>query len=155
MFPLLDTWSPTYEGVTLASLRVIALCILVMGVSTLLRITPRDELVCGLYYFTYPLSWFGVPRERLIARIILTLEFAANPPVRVNKNKNKTEKLTVSHYLDSMIERFSVNMEKAIDVDASHQELIVELLPPPTKLEWFYFLSLILFFIAALLFLPF
>jgi len=144
VFPVLDEWSPTYEGFILALLRISALCILVLGVSTLLKLTPKDELVCGLYYFSYPFSVFGLNREKLIARIMLTLDIASSAAPREN-NKIR-EKLSMPNYINSMVDKFVQKVVAAIDVKDPPKELIVVISPPPSYKEWFLFLGLIIFF---------
>ncbi len=146
IIPILDELSPTYEGFILASLRISALCVLVLGVTTLLKLTPKDELICGLYYFSYPFSKLGLNREKLIARIILTLDISSSNAPREN-NKIR-EKRSIPNYINSMVDRFVEKMVEAIDVNSPPKELIVVISAPPTYKEWFVFLSLISFFTA-------
>jgi len=144
IFPVLDEWSPTYEGFILALLRISALCVLVLGVTTLLKLTPKEELICGLYYFSYPFSMLGLNRKKLIARIILTFDIASSAAPREN-NKIR-EKLSIPNYIDSMVDRFVQKIVGAIDVKNPPKELVVVISPPPSYKEWFVFLSLITFF---------
>lgn len=67
-------WGPTEEGVLQGLSRIAVLVLIVAAVNVLLTSTAQDEFFAAIYWCLQPLSWFGVPRERLAVRITLTLE---------------------------------------------------------------------------------
>jgi energy-coupling factor transporter transmembrane protein EcfT len=67
-------WGPTLEGAHEGLLRIGVLVLIVLGVNLLLRTTERAALLGGILWCLYPLSWFGLPHERLAVRIALTLD---------------------------------------------------------------------------------
>jgi hypothetical protein len=46
------------------------------GLAILLTLLSQARLIVGLYSLMYPLSWFGLSRERFAVRLALTLEYA-------------------------------------------------------------------------------
>ena len=147
IYPVLNDWSPTYEGFYLALLKMLALAVLILAVTSLLRLTPRDQLVCGIYYVSYPITWFGLRRDRLIARTILTLELASQPAVRKEQSK---QKLAFSQYMNALVNQFAENFKDAIEPQLLLQDLEVEILPPPSIRQWLMLLSLLIFVIVVL-----
>jgi len=79
IWPVLDRWSPTLEGLAQALERIGALVLLVFAVESLLRLLNRSELLTGLYFMATPLQCMGVNRERFIVRVLLTLEAVKSP----------------------------------------------------------------------------
>lgn len=67
-------WGPTYEGLLQGGERVAGLLLIVFAVNLLLRTTGQGELIAGILWCLRPLSWLGVPHERLAVRIALVLE---------------------------------------------------------------------------------
>jgi len=67
-------WGPTVEGVTGGGQRIASLMLIVFAVNLLLRTTPRPALISAILWCLTPLSWVGLPRERLAVRIALTLD---------------------------------------------------------------------------------
>ena len=67
-------WGPTVEGVVGGGQRIASLVLIVFAVNLLLRTTPRPALISAILWCLTPLSWVGLPRERLAVRIALTLD---------------------------------------------------------------------------------
>jgi len=67
-------WGPTEEGVFQGLSRIAVLVLIVAAVNVLLTSTAQDEFFAAVYWCLQPLSWFGLPHERLAVRITLTLE---------------------------------------------------------------------------------
>ena len=75
--PLLD-W-PGLSGLTRDGLiagleRVMGLVMIVAVVHWVLESTARDDLAAGLCWLLQPAAWVGVPVERFVLRLVLTLE---------------------------------------------------------------------------------
>ncbi len=75
--PALAVWLPSVEGLLHGALRIGALALMVLAASLLLRLTPRDDLFAALHWLAAPLRVVGVARERLAARIALSLAAVA------------------------------------------------------------------------------
>ena len=67
-------WGPTVEGVMEGAQRIASLVLIVFAVNLLLRTTPQPALISAILWCLTPLSWVGLPRERLAVRIALTLD---------------------------------------------------------------------------------
>lgn len=67
-------WSPTLEGLTQGLLRVAVLVLLVAAVNLLISSTERDDFLSAILWCLRPLSFVGLPHERLAVRITLTLD---------------------------------------------------------------------------------
>ena len=67
-------WSPTVEGLTQGSLRVAVLVLLVAAVNFLISSTEQDDFLSAILWCLRPLSFVGLPHERLAVRITLTLD---------------------------------------------------------------------------------
>lgn len=70
-------WGPTREGLHEGSMRIAVLVLIVLAVNLLLRTTGRDGLTSAILWCLHPLSWLGLPHERLAVRIALTLDTVA------------------------------------------------------------------------------
>lgn len=68
--------SPTYEGVMEGLLQLGRLLSVLSSLAILLSLLTQTQLISGLYTLAYPLSWFGLSRERLAVRLALTLQYA-------------------------------------------------------------------------------
>lgn len=69
---MLGTLGVTFEGVTLALEHTLRLLLLLATLAALLEVLGRDGLLTGLHRLMAPL---GRHRERLVARLMMTLEF--------------------------------------------------------------------------------
>ena len=67
-------WSPTLEGLTQGLLRVAVLVLLVAAVNFLISSTEQDDFLSAVLWCLRPLSFVGLPHERLAVRITLTLD---------------------------------------------------------------------------------
>ena len=67
-------WGPTLEGVTQGSFRVAVLVLLVAAVNFLISSTRQDDFLSAILWCLRPLSYIGLPHERLAVRITLTFD---------------------------------------------------------------------------------
>ena len=68
--------SPTWQGLGDGLLQSCRLGFAVAGLSIVLSLLPRQELISGLYAITFPLRYLGLSRERIAVRLSLTLHYA-------------------------------------------------------------------------------
>lgn len=69
-------YAPTYEGGVEGVLQLGRLLSVLAGLSILLSILSREQLMSGIYCLASPLKYIGVPRERVVVRLALTLLYA-------------------------------------------------------------------------------
>lgn len=74
LLPDAGAWSPTFQGLQAAGVRVAALAVLVLAVQLLMAVSSRAELVAGLRWWSRPLRLFGLDPARLALRLVLALE---------------------------------------------------------------------------------
>ena len=69
-------FSPTYQGLLDGLLQLSRLVFALAGLSIVLGVLSRQQLVGGLYVLAYPLRYAGLSRERIAVRLALTLQYA-------------------------------------------------------------------------------
>lgn len=77
IFPIDSALVPTVEGINLGALRITALSLIVTATGLFLHITTREQLFAALHWLAAPLAYVGVARERLAARMALSLAAVA------------------------------------------------------------------------------
>lgn len=65
-------YSPTWQGIQMAGYRIGSLIVIVVAVNIVIKSTPRELITSGLLWLLTPLSYLGLPHERLAVRIVLT-----------------------------------------------------------------------------------
>jgi energy-coupling factor transport system permease protein len=76
VFSLLDTLSPSQEGLYDGMMQLARLLIALAGLAILLDKLHRQQWMAGLYSLFLPLHWLGLSRERFAVRLALTLHYA-------------------------------------------------------------------------------
>ena len=76
VWAMLGQFSPTWEGAADGLLQLCRLLGALAALSILLQLLSREQLIGGLYALAYPLRFFGWSRERVAARLALTLHYA-------------------------------------------------------------------------------
>jgi energy-coupling factor transport system permease protein len=74
-WPLTPFPVPTYEGLLAGVSQAVRMTVMLGGIALLLTITPRDELIAGIYLLTTPIRYFGGVPERFAARLWLSLHY--------------------------------------------------------------------------------
>lgn len=69
-------YAPTREGLLDGLVHLGRLVCVLAGLSILLTLLSREELIGGIYALTYPVRYIGLSRERIAARLALTLLYA-------------------------------------------------------------------------------
>jgi Cobalt transport protein len=69
-------FSPTHEGLLDGMMQLCRLIFALAGLSIVLSVLSRQQLVGGLYALAYPLRYLGLSRERVAVRLALTLHYA-------------------------------------------------------------------------------
>jgi energy-coupling factor transporter transmembrane protein EcfT len=67
--------SPTYEGVKAGLTQLLRVMVMLAGLSLILTLNTRQQLISGFYFLFSPLKFFGVKVERFAARLWLTLHY--------------------------------------------------------------------------------
>jgi len=145
IFSLFDNWSPTYEGLFQALERILALALLVFAVETLLRLTPRNLLLTGLYYLAVPLVFFGLNRGQFIVRVMLTLDLVSSD----KQKQAQDNKLAFKQYLENITQRLADKITDTINMKTSNDPMIFELQAPPNKMQWMWPVSLLILFLSV------
>jgi len=69
-------FSPTQQGLADGLLQLGRLLCALAGLSIVLGVLARQQLIAGLYTLAYPLRYLGQSRERIAVRLALTLYYA-------------------------------------------------------------------------------
>ena len=75
VFPALDLWSPTWQGLTLGAMQSLRLLVALLGLRLLLRPLSREQMIAGLTILLSPLSYLGVDVVPWVRRLSLTLAY--------------------------------------------------------------------------------
>jgi len=145
IFSLFENWSPTYEGLFQALERILALGLLVFAVETLLRLTPRNLLLTGLYYLAAPLVLLGLNRDQFIVRIMLTLDLVSSD----QQTQAQDDKLAFNQYLNNVTQHLADKITDTINMKTSNDPMIFELQAPPNKMQWMWPVSLLILFLSV------
>lgn len=70
------TYSPTHTGLIDGALQLGRLIGALAGLSIVLNLLSRQQLLSGIYALTYPVQVLGISRERIAVRLALTLHYA-------------------------------------------------------------------------------
>lgn len=70
------TPSPTREGLLDGLIQLCRLVCVLAGLSMLLTLLSREQLISGLYSLCYSARYIGVSRERIAVRLALTLQYS-------------------------------------------------------------------------------
>lgn len=66
---------PTYEGLQLGVMQMMRLVTMIAGVSCLIGLTPRSNLIGGIYQLARPFRWLKLDAQRFAIRVGLTLHY--------------------------------------------------------------------------------
>ncbi|MCX7627742.1 MAG: energy-coupling factor transporter transmembrane protein EcfT [Methylophilaceae bacterium] len=75
-----ESMAPTHEGLHAGLQQAGRLVLMVAALSVLLATTPRQELIAGMYWLSWPLRFFGLAPERFAVRLWLTLHYVETMP---------------------------------------------------------------------------
>ena len=67
--------SPTYEGLIAGLTQLLRILVILAGLSLLLTLNTRQQLISGFYFLFLPLKYLGLQVERFAARLWLTLHY--------------------------------------------------------------------------------
>ncbi|MEI7843406.1 MAG: hypothetical protein WCI39_10275 [Gallionellaceae bacterium] len=76
LWSLSNTPSPTIDGLEDGLMQLGRLLSVLAGLSILLTLLSREQLIGGIYSLIYPLRFFGISREKIAVRLALTLHYA-------------------------------------------------------------------------------
>jgi energy-coupling factor transport system permease protein len=68
--------SPTREGLLDGLIQLGRLVCVLAGLSILLTLLTREQMISGLYSLAFPARYLGLSRERIAVRLALTLQYA-------------------------------------------------------------------------------
>lgn len=148
--PVMDHWSPTYEGLYFGSERILALIILVMAVDSLLTYLPKEKILTALYYFFTPLDRLGFDRERFVVRTYLTLDAVSSGEQRFVAIE-KQHLSNFSAYLDAVAAHIDSLLHSPMKKEMLNQEVVIEIDKPPALTSWAVPVGLLLCFAGVYL----
>lgn len=137
VFPILDNWSPTYEGLLLGSERILALIVLVFAVDSFLNVLGREKILVALYYFFAPLQSLGFDRERFMLRTLLTLEATTQTEFKL---RDLSKSLNPAKSLSGYINQLALMLKSLFETPSSHTiqsaEIVIDIDGPPPARQW-------------------
>ncbi len=75
IFPLLDMWSPTWQGLTHGALQSLRLLVALLGLRLITRPLSRERMALGLTTLLSPFAYFGADVTAVARRLTLTLAY--------------------------------------------------------------------------------
>lgn len=79
IIPAFGDYSPSRDGLLSGGFQALRLIALLAGLSLLLAMSPRDQILAGLYVLLRPFARLGLDVDRIAVRIWLTLHYAESP----------------------------------------------------------------------------
>lgn len=65
---------PSQAGINAGVLQVVSLILMILALVSLISNLSKELLLGAIYWWSYPLKWLHISRERLVLRLILTME---------------------------------------------------------------------------------
>jgi len=90
IWPQLGAYSPVVGGVVDGFMQILRLLTVLAALSVLLSFLSQQQLISGLYSLSRPLSYFGLPRERVAVRLALCMYYAESAMQDTANNWQKT-----------------------------------------------------------------
>ncbi len=90
IWPQLGAYSPVVDGVVDGFVQILRLLTVLAGLSVLLSFLSQQQLISGLYSLSRPLSYFGLPRERIAVRLALCMQYAESAMQDTARNWQET-----------------------------------------------------------------
>jgi energy-coupling factor transport system permease protein len=134
LFPELQGWSPTFEGLSLAAQRLAILVTIVFAVGALLRSLSQAQLMAALQQLLQPLAMFGFPAQTFALRLALTVEAAMTTTVGSDVAKVQGE--TLMQRARGMAAALADKFIAATAVDDNEKEIELLNLPKPAVWQW-------------------
>ena len=105
--------SPTYEGLKAGSTQLLRIVVMLAGLSLLLTLNTKQQLISGFYFLFLPLKYLGVKVERFAARLWLTLHYVE---LRNELNSPKDMMLALKNItaVNDSYENISITLEAPI-----------------------------------------
>lgn len=75
VFPALDAWTPTWQGLAHGALQSLRLVVALLGLRLVMRSLSRDEMTAGLTTLLSPFSYVGADVALFACRLGLTLAY--------------------------------------------------------------------------------
>lgn len=126
VWPALGIWSPTQEGLELATHRLAVLVLIIMAVASLLRVLSLEQLMSALQQMLAPLARFGFPVERFALRLALTiqagqllLQSGASTPAPADASPRQKIEILAQHLWQHFQQAVTVQAEREIDIPSS------------------------------------
>jgi energy-coupling factor transport system permease protein len=146
LFPDWHTLSPYKQGIVHGLIRVAALMMLILSLTQLVFQLSRNDLLGSISWYCYPVKWIGIPEQRVIARLILTI----NAVQELEKKWKKNKQLEVDNHskLQNLYQRVLQLFDDVI-ATAEHTEtrtISVSVLTSPDWYQWLIPLTLFLIF---------
>ena len=136
-----SSWLPSSQGVQFGLLRVYALVLIVTAVAYLLTMTSREQLLAAIYWLCAPLALIGVDRERLVVRLMLSLEYVSRLQQQLTHQVDKMQpqanfsaRIKQVGYVAGSL--FNFTLEQANTT--GEESVVFDTLSPPAIVQWGY-----------------
>ena len=140
LFDLPQTgFMPTYEGLQAGALQVSSLILIVTALVILVSGLSRDRLLAAIYWLSRPVSLLGIPRERLVVRLVLAMSYVP----RLQGHLSEVMAHSAQTELKGLRRIAAVAGSLFIEVQqraerAETESVAIATLPAPPPLQWFY-----------------
>jgi len=75
-WPLHAQFSPTLEGLITGFLQLGRVVTMLAALAILAGLLSQQQIMSGLHYLIYPLRYMGLSPEKLVMRLVLTMQYA-------------------------------------------------------------------------------
>lgn len=135
--PLPEPLWPSRAGLEAGLLRISILILILLAAGILLVKTSRQQLIAALYWLLWPLTYLRLSPERLAVRLSLTLDYVEQQqtfwqaPAATGNERFGGRLHRIARHLATLLPRLFEQAEQF-----SRDTLTLELLSPPSLIQW-------------------
>lgn len=133
----------TLQGIQAGLLQVTSLMFMVTALILLLGQLARDKLIGAIFWWSYPLQWIKISRERLVLRLMLTMDAVQSLQQQLTKPTTTAERRW-QKIADLLLTTMQQTEQSALQT--ASKEITIQTLPAPPLWQWCYPVLIIVLF---------
>lgn len=147
IWPALQQWSPTYDGLWLALHRLLVLVAIVLAVATLLKALSMGQLMSALRQLLQPLRLVGFPVDRFALRLTLTVDASQRLLLQPAAGQSSEEKKTLQQRLSGVADVLYQRFKQTMQLPEKEVEIELEAVSAPPPWQWLWPATILLAFV--------
>ena len=132
-------WSPTVEGLEQGGLRAGSLILVIIAINLMIQTTPKEQILGALYWILAPFKLAGLPRDKFMLRMTLTLETLSELQPVIEQRKEQagtTLQGRFKNIINSTSDIFNTIIHKA--ENEPERSVTIPLTASPPVVQWLF-----------------